>query len=268
MWSTGSSPSPQLPPGSATDSPFLTFEPFQQSAITKHQTNQNEIDPMKYIALSIISATTLIGMPFAFAEAKEKCEKTCEVAKKSDCQACPVAAAMEALPKISYVIAGEASACAKSAATAKAAGKEVKYVVADKELCCDKMAKDAHVDAVEKFVGRFASAQSCETSGKTYVGTNGYACGQHANTVAAVAKKAMDSVSVKHIVAGKEYCCPEEAGKAAKEAGAKVTYAVADEKTECAKTSRMTVAVAKYKAAIQAIAKAEAETAESAPAKS
>ena len=220
------------------------------------------------MTLTIISAITLVGMPFAFAEAKEKCEKTCEVAEKSDCQACPVTAAMEALPKISYVIAGEASACAKSAETAKAAGKEVKYVVAGKELCCEKMAKDAHVEAVEKFVGRFASAHNCETSGKTYVGTKGYACGKHASTVAAVAKKAMEGVKVKHIVAGKEYCCPEEAGKAAKESGAKVTYAAADEKTECAKTNRMTVAVAKYKAAIQAIAKAEAETTESAPVKS
>jgi len=207
-------------------------------------------------------------MPFAFAEAKEKCEKTCDVAKKSDCEACPVATAMEALPKISFVIAGEASACAKSAETAKAAGKEVKYVVAGKELCCEKMAKDAHVEAVEKFVGSFASAHSCETSGKSYVGSKGYECSKHASTVAAVAKKAMEGVKVKHIVAGKEYCCPEEAGKVAKEAGAKVTYALADEKTECAKTSRMTVAVAKYKAAIQAIAKAEAATAESAPAKS
>ena len=221
---------------------------------------------MKSITLTIISAITFVGMLFAFAEAKEKCEKTCDVAAKSDCESCPVAVAMEAVPKISYVIAGEASACAKSAETAKTAGKEVKYVVAGKELCCEKMASDAHVDAVETFVGKFASAHSCDTSGKTYVGTKGYACSQHASTVAAVAKKAMDGVKVTHIVAGKEYCCPDEAGKVAKEAGAKVTYAVADEKTECAKTSRMTVAVAKYKAAIQAIAKAE--SAESAPAKS
>lgn len=223
---------------------------------------------MKFITQTIISAVTLVGMPFAVAEAKEKCEKTCDVAEKSDCQGCPVTAAMEALPKISYVIAGEASACAKSAEKATAAGKEVKYVVAGKELCCEKMAKDAHVEAVEEFVASFASAHSCEASGKTYVGTKGYACSKHASTVAASAKEAMDNVKVIHIVAGKEYCCPEEAGKAAEDAGAKVTYAVADEKTECAKTSRMAVAVAKYKAAVQAIAEAEAATAASAPAKS
>ena len=221
---------------------------------------------MKTITLAILSGISLIGMPFALAEAKEKCEKTCKLAEKSDCEACPVTTAMKALPKISFVIAGEASTCAKSAETAKAAGKEVKYVVAGKELCCAKMAKDAHVEAVETFVGKFASAHTCDTSGKTYVGNKGYACSQHASTVAAAAKKAMEGVKVSHIVADKEYCCPDKAGKAAKEAGAKVTYAVADEKTTCAKTSRMNVAVAKYKAAVQAIAKLE--TAEKAAANS
>ncbi len=223
---------------------------------------------MKSFTLTIIQAVALIGMPVAFAEATEKCEKTCDLAQKADCAACPVTAAMDALPKISYVIAGEASACAKSAETAKAAGKEVKYVVAGKELCCETMANEAHVEAVETFVASFASTKSCEASGKTYVGTKGYDCGTHASTVAALAKKAMDGVKVTHIVAGKEYCCPEEAGKAAKEAGAKVTYAVAEEKTQCAATNRMSVAVAKYKAAIQAIAKAEAETAANAAANS
>ncbi len=231
---------------------------------TKIETEQKETHRMKSITLAIFSGITLVSAPLVIAE--EKCEKACPVSAKADCEACPVAAAMEALPKISYVIAGEASQCAKSAATAKADGKEVKYVVAGKELCCDKMAKDAHVEAVEKFVGSFASTHACATSGKTFVGNKGYACSTHATSVAAVAKKAMDGVKVTHIVAGKEYCCPDEAGKAAKKAGASVTYAIADQKTECAKTSRMNVAIAKYKAAVLAIAKAE--EAKEAPAKS
>jgi hypothetical protein len=76
----------------------------------------------------------------------------------------------------------------------------------------------------------------------------------------------MEQVKVTHVVAGKEYCCPNEAGKAAKEQGESVTYVVAEEKTQCAKTNRMNVALAKYKAAVLAIAESEAK--ESASAKS
>lgn len=221
---------------------------------------------MKSITLAIVSGLTLAATPLLVAE--EVCEKKdCKnVAAKSECAACPLTAAMEALPKISFIIAGEASACAKSAETAKTEGKEVKYVVAGKEICCDKMAKDAHVEAVEKFVASFASTHACDASGKTFVGNKGYACGQHANSVATVAKKAMEQVKVTHVVAGKEYCCPNEAGKAAKEQGESVTYVVAEEKTQCAKTNRMNVALAKYKAAVLAIAESEAK--ESASAKS
>lgn len=219
---------------------------------------------MKSITFAIVSGLTLAATPLLTAE--EVCAKSGKVAAKSECAACPLTAAMDELPKISFVIAGEASACAKSAETAKAAGKEVKYVVAGKEICCDKMAKDAHVEAVEKFVGSFASTHACDASGKTFVGTKGYACSQHAGSVASVAKKAMEGVKVTHVVAGKEYCCPEEAGKVAKESGEAVTYVIAEEKTQCAKTNRMNLAVAKYKAAVMAIA--EAESKEDATAKS
>lgn len=217
---------------------------------------------MKSLSLTILSSVALVTMPFALAE--EKCDKKCEVAAKSECAACPVAKAMEALPKISYVIAGENSGCAKSAAAAKEAGKEVKYVVAGKEICCEKTAKDSHIKAVETFVASFANAHSCESSGKTFVGNKDYGCSKHASSVAAIAKKAMEGVKVTHIVAGKEYCCPDTASKAAKDADAKVTYAVAEAKTECATTNRMNVALAKYKAAVQAIAKAEAAESETA----
>jgi len=130
------------------------------------------------------------------------------------------------------------------------------YVVAGEKTSCDKTAQTAHLKAVETFVASFASANTCEVSGKSFVGNKDYSCNVHAKSVAAIAKKAMDAVKVSHIVAGKEYSCSVAAGEAAKAANSKLTYVVAGEKTECAATSRMNVALAKYKAAVQAIAKA------------
>ncbi len=216
---------------------------------------------MKKLTITLLSGLAVAGLSIAVAEeAAKKCEKECKVtkAKASDCESCPLAKAMDALPKISYVIAGEASACAKSATTAAEAGKEVKYVVAGKELCCPTAAKDAHVEAVEKFVASFASTHACEGSGKTFVGNKGYECQQHASNVATVAKKAMEGVKTVHLVGDKEFCCPNAAKEAAEKSKGQVTYVVADEKTQCARTNRMNVAIAKYKAAVQAIAKAEA----------
>ncbi|MFT5191411.1 MAG: hypothetical protein ACI957_004450 [Verrucomicrobiales bacterium] len=214
---------------------------------------------MTKYSLSIMSGLAIASLSFAIAEeAAEKCEKACKVAVASDCAECPLTAAMEALPKISYVIAGEASACAKSAEAAAEAGKEVKYVVAGKELCCPTSAQEAHLGAVETFVASFASTHAYDASGKTFVGNKGFECGEHAKTIAAVAKTAMAEVKTVHFVGTQEFCCPTAAGEAAEKEGAKVTYVVNEEKTQCAKSNRMNVAVAKYKAAVLAIAKAEA----------
>lgn len=80
--------------------------------------------------------------------------------------------------------------------------------------------------------------------------------------MAAAAKVAMESVKPVYLVGDKEYCCPDKAATTAKADGGKVTFAVAGEKTFCEKTNGMNVAVAKYKAAIQAIAKLETPTEE------
>lgn len=223
------------------------------------------------LSVTLLLGLAFAGMPIVIAEeAAKKCETQCqttaltakgekgsEVVAASECASCPVTAAMGDLPKISFVIAGKASTCSASAAKASKEGKEVKYVVAKEEFCCPSAAQDAHVAAVENFVASFASTHACETSGKTFVGNKGYACGQHAAGVAAVAKKAMDSVTVAYLVEDKEFCCPSAAGEAAKKEGASVTYVVAGEKTGCAKTNRMNLAVAKYKAAILAIVRNE-----------
>ena len=129
--------------------------------------------------------------------------------------------------------------------------------MANKELCCPTAAKDAHIAAVEKFVGSFASTHACEASGKTFVGNKSFECGTHAKSIASVAKEAMDKVATVHFVGDKEFCCPTAANVAAEKQGADITYVVAGEKTQCAKTNRMNLAIAKYKAAVLAIAKAD-----------
>ncbi|MDA0811953.1 MAG: hypothetical protein O3C21_06150 [Verrucomicrobia bacterium] len=226
---------------------------------------------MKKLTITLLSGLTFAGLSVAGAEeaakkCEKECKKECETTKASDCASCPLTKAMADLPKISYVIAGEASACAASATAAAEAGKEVKYVVAGKELCCPTAAKYAHVEAVEEFVASFASTHACSDSGKTFVGNKGYDCSQHASTMAAAAKKAMDDVKTVYVVAGKEFCCASTASETAKNDNAKVTYVVADQKTECAQTNRMNVAIAKYKAAIQCLIQAEAPVQAEAPA--
>lgn len=133
----------------------------------------------------------------------------------------------------------------------------MKYIVAGKELCCETAAKEAHLKSVEKFVASFASTHTCDVSGKTFVGNKGYECSQHAGSVAAIAKKAMDGVTTVHLVGTQEFCCPTAAGEAAEKDGTAITYVVADKKTQCAKTNRMNLAIAKYQAAVLAIAKSE-----------
>jgi hypothetical protein len=223
---------------------------------------------MKKLFISLMSGLALSSVSIVVAVAENdgkeckvatvaaaKCEKECKDAG-SDCASCPVAKTMADLPQISYIIAGEASTCAKSAETAAEEGKDVKYVVANKELCCPTAAKDAHIATVEKFVASFASTHACEASGKTFVGNKSFECGDHAKAIATVAKEAMDEVTTVHFVGDKEFCCPTAAGVAAEKQGAEITYVVAGEKTQCAKTNRLNLAIAKYKAAVLAITKA------------
>ena len=210
----------------------------------------------------LLAVLAVVGTGFsAIAGEAEKCEKK-ECAAKTECakscEDCPeIAAAMKKLPQLTYVIAGEACGCSKAAAEAVKAGKEVKYVVAGKEFCCPTSAKEAHLKAVETFVANFAKPHKCETSGKTFVAGKGYECETHAGTVATTVATAMNAVTKLVTVDGKEFCCETKAGEASKECGKPVEFVVGDQKTQCPTTARMNLAVAKYKAAVQARCAAE-----------
>ena len=78
-------------------------------------------------------------------------------------------------------------------------------------------------------------------------------------------QQAMAKVKFTYLVGEKECNCPVEAGRLAKESGKEKLFVVGEEKTCCEKTARLSLARAKYKAAIQAIVQAQAAAAKPEP---
>jgi hypothetical protein len=68
-------------------------------------------------------------------------------------------------------------------------------------------------------------------------------------------------VAMKYVVGEKSCECPVEAKEIAAQSGEKTIYVVNGEKTECEMTARLNLARAKYKAAVEALAKSEPTTA-------
>ncbi len=181
-----------------------------------------------------------------------------------DCQngdcACPVAKAMAALPKMTYSV-GEKSACCEHAAKAmaEAADTHMHYVVAETEYDSKDKAMVALADVTEKFVDEFATPHTCSVSGTTTVCGTSTKCGESAAKMADVAKEAMSHVAMNFKV-GEETCsCSVMAAELAKKSGEKTEYVVGDETTCCAINARIKLAQAKYRAAIEAIAKLQQE---------
>ena len=74
-------------------------------------------------------------------------------------------------------------------------------------------------------------------------------------------QQAMAKVTVAYRVGEQECNCPVEAAKVAKESGKELQFVVGAEKTCCEKAARLTLARAKYKAAVEALVKAQSATA-------
>ncbi|MEM8681010.1 MAG: hypothetical protein AAGF97_16825, partial [Planctomycetota bacterium] len=81
-----------------------------------------------------------------------------------------------------------------------------------------------------------------------------------------VIKDAMDTVAVSYKVGDEECNCPTQAATLAKESGEKQIFVVGDAETCCSIDARIKVAQAKYKAAVMALAKLQAESADGAEA--
>lgn len=190
-------------------------------------------------------------------------DKACGDCTGTDCQTCPVTAAMARLPKITYVVGEAKVCCPKAAAELTKSGGEMKYLVGDQSFGCSNEAQRALVEATEKFVAAFAEPKKCAASGSITVAGNQFGCEQAAKQCSSIAQSAMDEVRMTYLVGEKSCCCPAEAKQLAETSGEPTVYVVAEEKTACDLSARLNLARAKYKAAVVALTRAQspAETA-------
>ncbi len=187
-----------------------------------------------------------------------------KVASTAQCEAscsagCPIEAAMAKLPQLTYKVAKEETHCSVSAAKlAKEHKADIKFVVAKKAYDSKGDAMMALTSATEKFVTDFTSTKECKVSGKFTVAGKELCCNVMAGQRAELAKKAMNKVQMAYLVGDKACNCPNEAASLAKTSGKEKLFVVAGEKTQCSVTARLKLAQAKYKAAVEALAKADA----------
>lgn len=185
--------------------------------------------------------------------------EVCEKEACSECQQCPVGKAMDELPKLVYRIGDETTTSPVEAGRiATRLKQKVKFTVGEKVFGDEPEAFAAMVDATEKMVANFAKPQKCEASGQTLVAGKSLCCDESAGQLAKLVKTAMDEVKVTYQVGGESVCCPDAAKTLAKESGKKVIQLVAGQKCGgCGTTTRLAVARAKYKAAIEALLAAD-----------
>jgi hypothetical protein len=181
---------------------------------------------------------------------KEVCDNGAEC--PSDC---PVAVAMEKLPKMSFAV-GEAKVCCgeKAQQLAEEQQAAIHYVVADKPYECKSAAMTALVEATEQMVAAFTEPKKCEASGLVSIGGKSTACAVDAENTANLVRTAADKVEMQYFVDGQQAACPVCAATSAKEKSLPIEYVVGDQKTTCQLTARLNLARAKYLAGVQAVA--------------
>lgn len=217
---------------------------------------------------AIVTAMLLLA-PFARAEDASEvititkaAEKVCDANCQKECAGgCPIQAAMDQLPKLTFQVGTEKTCCADAAASlAKEHAKPIHYVVGEKTFETKNVAMVALADATEKYVDAFATPKTCSVSGKTTVAGKELCCDVMAGQRAKLAKEAMAKVNMTYLVGEKECSCPNEAASLAKTTGTEQLFVIGKEKTCCGTTARLTLARAKYKAAVEALAKADTAT--------
>lgn len=211
-------------------------------------------------ALSIVAVGS-----FAYGhcgECEKKATATTEVAAcaKGECdgEGCPIAAAMEQLPKITFAVGEEKTCCAESAAKlAKESGGHIHYVVGEKEFHSEADAHVALVEATEEFVAAYTEPHTCSKSGQLVLAGQTQHCEKTAGKMAEVMQQAMSEVKFTYVVGEEECNCPIKAGHLAKESGLEKQFMVGEESTCCEQTARLNLARAKFKAAVTAMANAQ-----------
>ena len=211
--------------------------------------------------LSAIAACCLLASVYADdTKIEVKVEKTAARTCTEGCsQGCPIEAAMAKLPKMSYVVGKEEVCCPTAAASlAKKDSAAIKYMVAKKTFETKTDAMVALADATEKFVAEYVTTKHCSVSNKYTVAGKEVCCSVMAGKRAELAKAAMKKVQMTYVVGEKTCNCPNEAAAIAKKTGVEKQFVVAGKKTCCSVDARIKLAQAKYKAMVQALAKADA----------
>lgn len=214
---------------------------------------------MKRLIIVALSACLLASTAYAIekavsAESAKVCDKECA----ASCKTCPIELAMSKLPKMSYLVGKEATCCSEAAAElAKKHDSPIKFVVAKKVFAKENEAVVALADATEKFVAAYASPSKCAVSGKFTAAGKELCCEVMAGERASLAKAAMKNVQMSYLVGDKACSCPNEAASLAKTTGKDKLFVVAGEQTCCSATARLKLAQAKYRAAVEALAKAD-----------
>jgi hypothetical protein len=170
---------------------------------------------------------------------------------------CPMTIAMDKLPKMVFVVAGEETCCPTSAGElAKKSGKKIQYVVAKKSFDDEAKAQAALLKATETFVAAFAEPKKCSVSGKVMVAGKEHCCENGAAATTKLVKAAMEKVHMTYKVGDQSCQCPNQAEKMAKDAGKEKIYVVGDVESCCDTTARLNLARAKYLAAVKALTEA------------
>lgn len=192
--------------------------------------------------------------------AKSCSAETCSAAQCDSSKGCPIAAAMERLPKLSYAVGDKKTCCPKEAATlAEKSGGHIHFVVAGKEFDSKSQAQEALIQATEKLVANFAEPHKCPKSGKLTLAGQAQGCEKTAARTAELMREAMAKVEMTYAVGDQQCACPAKAEKLAKKSGEAKVFVVGDKKTRCEKTGQLNLARAKYKAAVEALVKAQAD---------
>ena len=185
-----------------------------------------------------------------------------EASNESDakCKGCPVEAGMNGLPRLAFVVGGETTGCEKHAAKLHAANlaeksdSKIEFAV-QQSFEGKEQAMLALVASTESLLDQFATPSKCEVSGTTTIAGKKLHCSETAAKIALDVRQAIDAVRVSFVVGDKKCDCPNEAQALAKASGAKRLFVVGDQQTSCELTSRLNLARAKYRAAVQALAK-------------